>query len=382
MPHRSLELGITAIQAGSTVEGARLIRIALKNDKLTDDLRVIAYLWLAEIENDIQKKRALYSEALNIDPNNEEARARLARLMSAQLPPLSASTPTPAPAPPPVAPYAAPIQAAPQPPSVPASGFNVADHVANIIGGPNGPGTGLFVSADGILATTRFIVGNSERLTVELHIGRQLTGYVVRAYPEYDLAFIHIDHRLDGVLPITPLPRVPDESTLIAVTYSGEMQRGKQRPTKRALANHWIPTTFTRLADTGGDPIFDERNYLVGIMTRNTGRQSAYLYGLHIATIRRCLETFLLEAQTENRTYCPSCGAGSRAGGAGYFYCEVCGSTLPQANHLTRYPIPQADIYYGATSAQCTRCGARVGLYKGRCLRCGQPPQTGTLTPH
>ena len=144
MPHRSLELGITAIQAGSTVEGARLIRIALKSDKLADDLRAIAYLWLAEIEPDQQRKRALYGEALRVDPNNEEARARLARLMSAQLPPLSAATPAQTP---PQAisvgtQYAAPLQAAPQHPSVPASGFNVADHVANIIGGPNGPGTG------------------------------------------------------------------------------------------------------------------------------------------------------------------------------------------------------------------------------------------------
>jgi hypothetical protein len=377
MPHRSLELGITAIQAGSIVEGARLIRIALKNNKLADDLRAIGYLWLAEIENDPQRKRALYGEALRVDPNNEEARARLARLMSAQLPPMSAQTSPPQPS----TSYATPLQAAPQHPSVPASGFNVADHVANIIGGPNGPGTGLLVSPDGILVTTRFIVGSSERLTVELHMGRQLTGYVIRAYPELDLAFIHIDHRLDAVLPITAQPRVPDEATLIAVTYSGEMLRGKQRPTKRAMANHWISTSFTRLADTGGDPIFDERNYLIGMMTRNTGRQSGYLYGIHIAAIRRCLELFLLEQQTENRTYCPSCGSSSRAGGAGYFYCEVCGSTMPQANHLARYPIPQAELYYGASSAQCTRCGARVGLYKGRCLRCGQPPQTGTLTP-
>jgi hypothetical protein len=277
--------------------------------------------------------------------------------------------------------HAAPLQAAPQHPGVPASGFNVADHVANVIGGPNGPGTGFFVSPDGILATTRFIVGSTERLTVELHIGRQLTGYVVRAYPEYDLSFIRIDHHLDTVLPITPMPRVADETTLIAVTYGGEMQRGKQRPSKRVIASHWIPTSFTRLSDTGGDPIFDDRNYLIGMMTRNTGRQSAYLYGIHIGAIRRCLEMFLLEKQTENRTYCPSCGASSRAGGAGYFYCETCGGTLPQAHHLARYPIPQAEAYYGANSSQCTRCGARAGLYKGRCLRCGQPPQTGTLTP-
>lgn len=375
MLHRSLELGITALQAGSTAEGARLIRIALKSGKLTDELRGIAYLWLAEVEKDPQQKRAYYNEALNADPNNPEARQRLAHLLSSQLPPLPTTT----------APVAAAHTAtAPIAPAsvsnVSGTSFNVADYVANVIGGPNGPGTAFYVSADGVLATTRFVVGSSERVTVELHMGRQLTGQVIRAYPEYDLAFIRIDHHLDAVLPISPMPRVADETPLIAVTYAGEMQRGKQRPTKRALANQWISTTYTNLADTGGDPIFDERNYLIGMMTRNTGRQSNFLYAIHITAIRRCLEIYQQESVVEVRTYCPSCGGHSRAGGAGYFYCESCGSILTQALHLPRYPVPQAEVFYGTSGVQCTRCGARAGFYKGRCLRCGQPPQTGTLT--
>ncbi len=376
MTYRSLELGITALQAGSTAEGARLIRIALKSGKLTDDLRAIAYLWLAEIETDPTQKRAYYNEALSAEPNNQEARQRLARLLSSQLPPMPETT----------SPQAhtlgtTMLQPVASQPIIHSASYNIADHVANIIGGPNGPGTGFFVSPDGILATTRFVVGSSDRLTVELHMGRQLTGYVLRAYPEYDLAFIQVDHRMDGILPIPPMPRVADEAPLVAVTYAGEMQRARQRPTRRALASQWIPTTFTNLADTGGDPIFDEHNYLVGMMTRNTGRQSMYLYGVHIVAIRRCLETLQLEAQMEARIYCPSCGGHSRAGGAGFAYCESCGSVLPPALHMPRYPIPQAESYYATGGAQCMRCGARVGFYKGRCLRCGQPPQTGTLTP-
>lgn len=388
MLHRALELGITALQAGSTAEGARLIRIALKSGQLTDDLRAIAYLWLAEAEADPQQKRAYYNEALNADPNNQEARQRLARLLSAQLPPMP-GTPTPstttpaarsaATTMPPAVAYTATMPPA-QTHTVASSSFNVADHVANVIGGPNGPGTAFFISPDGVLATTRFVVGNSERLTIELHTGMQLTGRVLRAYPEYDLALIHVDHQTGTVLPITPMPRVSDETPLIAITYAGEMQRSRQRPTKRAMASQWIPTSFTRLADAGGDPLFDDRNYLVGMMTRNTGRQSAFLYGVHITAIRRCLDVYLQESLTDLRTYCPACGGDSRAGGVGLFYCEMCGAVLPQAVHLPRYPNPQAESYYGALGTQCTRCGARVGFYKGHCLRCGQPPETGTLS--
>ncbi|MFN8451339.1 MAG: hypothetical protein U0521_22845 [Anaerolineae bacterium] len=81
-----------------------------------------------------------------------------------------------------------PSQPAPQ------AGVNVADHVAHIIGGPNGPGTAFFVAQEGVLATTRHVVGGLQQVTVELHIGRQLPGYVVRAYTELDLTLIRVEH--------------------------------------------------------------------------------------------------------------------------------------------------------------------------------------------
>ena len=83
MSQRILDMGIQAIQSGSKVEGARLIRIALKRS-LPPEIRAIAYLWLAESTDDPQLKRAHYTEASALDPNNTEARTRLAALMNAQ----------------------------------------------------------------------------------------------------------------------------------------------------------------------------------------------------------------------------------------------------------------------------------------------------------
>ncbi len=355
------------MQAGSTAEGARLIRIALKTEQLDPDMQAIGCLWLAEAETTPAGKRARYQQALAADPGNAEAKARLNRLLMERLP--SASAPAPAPAP--VAEVVA--VAAPVPTAAPvASGpVNVADHIASIFGGPNGPGTAFFVVAEGVLATTRHVVGGLERVTVGLLNGRQLNGEVIRSFPALDLAFIRIDHTAPGLLPVTPLPRVPEDTPLYVFHYTGEMLPAAQRPTQRVLPAQWIPTTFDHVVDAGGGPIFDAGGQLVGMITTDTGRTSGYLYGLHIAAIRASFEAVYQELRGDQRTYCPPCGALSRAGGAGLAYCEFCGAVLPQAQQITRYPQPRAAAFYDANTTSCSTCGSFAGIHQGHCLRCG-----------
>lgn len=358
MSLRILELGINALQKGSAAEGCRLIRVALKSDELTPEMRSAAYLWLAEAQTDLQQKRMYYSAAVRADPSNAEARARLQQLMTVQLPPALPGM----------------GYTAQQPASAAGQQVNVAEYVARIIGGPNGPGTAFFCGEGGLLATTRYVIGGAERVTVDLHIGQQLNGTVVRSFPEMDIALVSVEYAPPGALPITPLPGVPDDVPLVVISYEGEMRQGKQRPTQRRMAGHWIPTTFTSLPDAGGDLLFDDRSSLVGMMTRNTSRASGHLYGVHIGAVRRCVEWYQREA-AERRVYCPTCGAVSRAGAAGFFYCETCGGTLPAARHVTRYPVPQADAFYAPNAVRCTNpnCGALAPFYSGRCLRCGRP---------
>ncbi len=230
-----------------------------------------------------------------------------------------------------------------------------------------------------MLATTRYLVGGVDRVTVEAQPGYQMQGYVVRSYPEIDLAFVRVEYNPGGQLAIMPQPQVPDDLPLTAAPYRQALVSGAQRPTKRAMPAHWIPTTFTRWEDAGGAPIFDLNWYLVGMATRNTSRNSGYYYALHAAAIRARADAYLAELRIENRPYCPHCGAGSRAGMMGFFYCEVCGGVLPQAMHVQRGMLPQAEALYDYKRVQCARCGAQVGFHDGRCLRCGQPMQTRPL---
>lgn len=270
------------------------------------------------------------------------------------------------------------MQSRPQPHSVQTSGSTgtVMDYVVTVIGGPNGTGTGFFPTAQPLIATTRYVVGGAERLTIELSPGRQMYGTVVRTFSDYDLALVRVDAVPPSMLPIIPMPRLPDEAIFHLISYNGQAVRGTHRPTKRVMAAHWIPTDLTTLPDSGGNPMFDERNYLVGMMTRNTSRSSSHFFGVYITLIRQCIDAYLHEVSSARVIYCAQCGSNSKAAGAGFFYCEVCGSLMPAFAQAARYPIPQAEGYYNpGHGVRCTNCQSTVGFHQGKCLRCGQTPQ-------
>jgi hypothetical protein len=248
--------------------------------------------------------------------------------------------------------------------------------IAGVIGGPNGPGTAFFVAREGLVATTRYIVGGFEHLTVELENRRQLLGRVVRTFPEVDLALLHVEQQVNDLMPMSSQPQVPDNTRLRAVSYSGQAVSGKKRGTKRILAPHWFPTDIVKPPDAGGNPVFDENHYLLGMLTKIVDRSSGCVYGLHIAAIYRYVEQFRQEIYANrNAQYCPACGGLSRAAAVGGYYCESCGSTIPAAQQITRLPQPQlVGFYFENHRITCTNCGANVGFHNGKCLRCGQPP--------
>lgn len=365
MVMRLFETGIAAIREGRKTEGARFIRIALKSDELPPSVAAVAYLWLAEATEDVVQKRAYYNDALAIDPSNPDARERLVGLLTSSLPSSQAAAVEAPAAPAPVATQTMPVVSVRSAPG---------EQIVHVVGGPNGAGSAFFVSPDGLLVTTRYVTGGQEHLTLVLRSGRQALGQVVRAWPNLDIAFIYTEERVNETLPATPYPVVPDDTPMASVSGAGEQQRGKQRPTKAALAEHWVPTDFVKLPDAGGDPLFDERNTLLGMMTRNHSRSSGYLYGVHIGHIQRCVEQYRAEmTDGVRRVYCPGCGVVSAATGAGYFFCDVCGAVSPVARNVARYP--QGDPAADPNRPRCPHCEAQAGFYGGNCLRCGRNAQ-------
>lgn len=387
MSFQAVEQGIGAIQAGNLDEGARLLKIALKNPELTGALRAVACLWLGEISTDPNEKRTYYKDALAADPSNTAIKQRVEGFLAQQFMPPTISTQGAPPMPTslPGGGLSAPNPYTPAQPSLPKTGSltptgfqpNVAPSMAQVVtisGGPNGPASAFFVAREGLLATTRYAVGGSDQVMVELPNRRQVPGYVLRSYPELDLAFIYIEQTTGEVIPPSPIANVTENTNLTIVCANGNVLQGKRRATKRLIAPQWFPTDISDLPDAGGAPVLDDSRYLIGMITRNTASTSAYVYGLHINTIRTQVDLFRQETTEGAKTYCHHCGFYSRAFSAGGYYCERCGGLHRQAEGLVRFPQAQTQVfYYEHNSMSCPNCNANVGYYRNNCLRCGQP---------
>lgn len=368
MPFRSLEQGVSAIQQGQFAEGARLIRIALKSTEIQGELRATGFLWLAETVADTQQKLDYYTKAVEADPNNREAQRRIAQLMAADLPSSSSGT---GPgqssgmrrgSPPTSYPGMRPLT---RPGDVP--------HVVTILDGPNGVGTGFFVTQTGLLATTRFVVGGQENLRLQIDPEQSVVGQVVRSFPTLDLALIHTGLTNVALPSVVGGASLPENIPLIVRFGDGHQLTGKRRQTRSRVPPEWFPTTIDLHHDAGGSPVFDNRNQLVGMLTRNANRTSDYVFGLHIEVVFRCIEHYQQEIGTSHASeYCPVCGNLSQARGAGGFYCESCGATLPHSLEIARRPVPQMTSLYGENQVHpCPTCRSQVGYYDNKCLRCG-----------
>lgn len=393
---RSLDEGVRAIQAGKLEEGARLLRFALRDDTIRGELRATALTWLAETVRNHSDKLALYEQALEASPGFQLAQDQMAKLLTLPGQPRSEQPPAILDAPPPPDPIYEPPYAHNLPPPLPElppinlptftatepqPAQRLYESVGIIVG--NRRGSGFFITERGLIATTRYVVGAQEHLTVELEPGQQVAGRVVRAFPEKDVALVYVEQRVSELLPFSPYSEIPANMPLVIKPYQQAPLQAHRRETGRMMAAHLFPTDVRTLPDAGGAPVFNDQGTVLGMITRNISSASPDLYGVHISAIRQCVDTFLQEMQQEpNRTYCISCGSASIAAAAGGDYCDVCGGVMPQAQNITRIYRPQMVAHYSRNpSAPCTICGAQVGFYSHRCLRCGQIGDPAQRTP-
>ncbi|RMF76889.1 MAG: hypothetical protein D6737_19215 [Chloroflexi bacterium] len=424
MASETIREGITHIQQGNIVEGMRLLRIGVRQTDVPAQDRAVGYWWLATYEQDPNDKANCYRQAYELAPHHPGIRQAWERFrgVDTSLP----SPPTPAQPQKPVIKGPQPANQPPPPdmrspgvptppdPNIPFPDGGVPNHgrpatpsdidhshrlgtgplprrdtndsmqplqfnqgaidrqIVGIFNTATRPGTGFFITKNGLIATTRHLVGSLQSVTVELQPGHRIQGKVVRSFPSMDLALIQVDYQVAELWPHSQMRNVPDDAFLRVLPYRGEVITGRQRPTKRQMARHWFATTITRLPDAGGDPIFDEGNYLLGMLTRNISRNSDHVHGVLIAAIREAVEGFVRDFQFDsNRAYCPHCGFSSRAVDEGFFYCELCGAILPHAVNKQRIARPQSRFHI-ETETACPHCEAYVGFHDQRCLRCGR----------
>jgi hypothetical protein len=352
MSRQAIENGIAALQAGNIQQGEQLLRQGLMSREVSGSLRAVGYMWLATTSPNRDFQIQCYRAAVEADPSNAEARRRLDALQPPQVP-LPPEPPPVAPMPPTAPPTS--TQTAP-PAQLPGTGKLTAQGASvprmwefGVEGGPNGIGTAFLVVRDGLLATARYVVGATTEVILISRDGRELEGKVVRSYPQHDLAFIRARINVPALRDFTPTGTVSPHTPLIADDYTERTEKAEVRLTRRKLAPGWMPTNFkdTLPRSYNGAPLMDDRDDLVGMLTRNADRNSGNLYGLHISLIRRKIEAFYEEERMQpSNIYCGTCGERSAAGAAKLHYCEHCGATFPRFRGTPLQPHPLNSQYY------------------------------------
>ncbi len=355
-----LRQAIELMQDGQAAPAVDLLNRLAECAELDGKGRAAAYVWLAESREDRAFKIRCLERALEQDPDNRQIRQGFNQLMTER----------------------------PQPGQLPAMGakrhpaeLDAAPPVVGIIGGLNGPASGVFVDDRGLIATTSYAVGSVARVTVTLDAERHLKGEVVRRFPLHDLALIESRLRSALAPAAAPPSMIAENSPFLALGYGGARLRGALAQHNSRRARYWLRTTIppVQMPDAGGNPLYDDNGQLLGLLTRNVDGAGNAL-AIKMSQVRALAEQWRRDRQLMPDThYCVVCGSRSRARLFGGDHCETCGAAQVNDGDYPRQADKLAALFGEGEGPPCPHCGARVGAYEDRCLRCGQSMARGAV---
>ena len=349
-----LRQAIELMQDGKVARAVDLLNRLVAGDELDEKGRAAAFVWLAESRDEGDFKIRCLEQALKHDPNNQQIRQGLQQVLAAP--------PSPRPA-------VGPALRRAELEEIPA--------VVGILGGRNGPASGVFINDAGMIATTSYAIGGANRATVMLDAKRHAQGTVVRRFPSHDLALIKSAQRQAEMPIVAPPSTIAEGMAFVALGYGGVKLRGLVGRFNSRKTQHWLRTSIppVHMPDAGGNPLVGENGQLLALLTRNTdGAGKALAIKMsHIASLAAQLSRD--RQLMPDSDYCAACGGRARARLYGGNHCETCGAALGGDVSKPAVP-PQADklaALFGEKSARpCPHCGVQVEDYDGRCLRCGQ----------
>lgn len=356
---RAIEL----MKSGDPQSAVALLRAAVDDPELDGHGRAVACIWLAETGENIAFKISCLEQALRHEPGNAQVRGKLDQLRERQMqrhPDASTLTPSPS-----------------------SVRLAQAPLVLGIDGGANGRGSGIFVNREGLLATTANLVGSALEVDVALGNAQAVPGQVLRRYLESDLALIQAPVALDSLDALENAPLVIANEAITAISYNGAKIRGSVQDAADGARQGWLRTSIliAMSPDAGGNPLYDGRGHVLGLLTRNADYDTGGAWALSLAHILTLAEQCAQEHRLlPNAATCGSCGCRAQSGHYGGRYCETCGARLPSAAVSTTDPPDNerlAQIYGEHQSRPCPRCGIKAGFYAGRCLRCSHELASG-----
>ena len=358
---RAIEL----MKTGDLQPAVALLQQAADDPDLDEHGRAVACIWLAETQDDVGFKIGCLRQALRHEPGNPQIQQKLDQL------------------------HARPIErhSGIQEPTSPTQGvcFAKAPLVLGIDGGANGRGSGIFVNREGLVATTATVVGSALAVSIGCGNAQAVPGQVIRRYPESDLALIQTPVALESLEALERLPAVIASEAVTAVAHNGTKIRGTVQDVADGTRQGWLRTNILEAMtpDAGGNPLYDSRGHVLGLLTRNTNHATDMAWAISLSHILTLAEQSLQECRLlPNSATCGSCGCRTHAQHYGGRYCETCGARLLSAEVSFMDPPDierLAQIYGENQSRPCPHCAAKAGYYAGLCLRCSHELAPGPL---
>lgn len=357
---------INYMKSGDLQAAEPLLQAAVDDPALDEHGRAIACIWLAETGDDIAFKISCLGQALRHEPGNAQVKQKLDQLRAQQVTqrPVASTAPSPS----------SSVRLAQAPP------------VLGIDGGVNGRGSGIFISRAGLVATTANVVGSALDLDVAYGGSGAAPGRVLRRYPTSDLALIETPVALGSLGYLMQGPVVIANEAITAMAYNGAKIRGAAQDPGDGARQGWLRTSIpvALSPDAGGNPLYDGRGYVLGLLTRNADHRAGSAWAISLPHILTLAEQSAQERRLlPSAAPCNACGGLAQAGHYGGRYCEICGARLPSESVSTLDPPDferLAQVYGENQSRACPRCAAQAGYYAGQCLRCSHELQPIRLT--
>ncbi len=232
-------------------------------------------------------------------------------------------------------------------------------------------GSGVFVDANGTIATNRHIVGSDCVVTVKLNNTIEHAGKVMRSYRDIDLAFVKVGFKPDKFAALGTGNKAKVGQTVFAIGHPFGLQntftKGIISSVGRLIkGSYYIQTDASINPGNSGGPLFNEFAELIGINTMGIRESQGLGFAIPAGSICKKYQEIKsnLESDVE-RFYCGVCGDNSSKGG----YCENCGAQInSEMTQRERIPTNQDDK---AKSSNCRNCGADIEASGGFCVNCG-----------